>query len=500
LLESRISIPFHFLLKECHNDLLASWPYFFSLSPFPSDVLFNRAFCVYNMLLKETSHTDYSQAIGAGGLGAAGLAEHEHHKHQQQQTGVIPDAHNSSYDHATGKQHVRHPAKDAELGAGAAGAHEHHQKHHERQLHHQEKQHRVGIVPGTSNVPYDQTTDQKHDHHLGRDAAIGTGLVGAGAAVHEHDKKREETTDEGTPQKKSLLQKILHPGKNKDTEDTPTEHDSSHQDKHHLGRDTTLGAGAVGAGGLAAHEHQKHKEEKETTSAQQIDPSHQDRHHLGRDTALGAGAVGAGGLAAHEHENRQDPAAQPTKPQQKGGHSILRQIFNPNNDKYDQTVYGQPVTTSIGQQGPSTMQQVSHIDPNNASGAQISQPTDQHHYGRDTAVAAGGLGAVGLAEHEHHKKEDNVAVGNQPVASEPAAATHAAYQDSAATGAGVGSGKGVASGMGAGPTTGGVVGAAGERTQPGNQGVGTIDQGELPPVPATGGKFMDRDINTIPSG
>lgn len=59
---------------------------------------------------------------------------------------------------------------------------------------------------------------------------------------------------------------------------------SGNQDRHHLGRDAAIGAGAVGTAGGLEHEHNK--------------------HHLGRDAAIGTGAAGAvGGLEHEKHKH-----------------------------------------------------------------------------------------------------------------------------------------------------------------------------------------------------
>lgn len=99
-------------------------------------------------------------------------------------------------------------------------------------------------------------------------------------------------------------------------------------DEHHYGRDAAIGGGALGAGALGAHELSKDRTEPSTPSSSTSGaPGHhssglagsqtstlpdrtRDEHHYGRDATIGGGALGAGGLAAHElHDRRTDPTS-----------------------------------------------------------------------------------------------------------------------------------------------------------------------------------------------
>jgi hypothetical protein len=332
---------------------------------------------------QDQHHLGRDAAIGAGAVGAGGLAEHQHHKHHQQQQqqqqqqampagGVYQDQH--------------HLGRDAAIGAGAIGAgglaeHQYH-KHHQQQ-----QATPAGAVapgslddygkttvpqgPGATNGQYDSTTGHHKDHHVGRDTALGAGAVGV--AEHEHHKhEHEHERDAATqkPRRKSLLQKILHPGKNKDDSTVaaaPVQDEPEHHE-HHVGRDAAIGAGAVGAG-VAAHEHhKKHEQERES-----------------------ARATGAPATSQH------------VEPQHKEKGSVLRQIFNPNNDKYDKTLYGEPGASTQG---------TTHTEP-----IPTTRLENQHRIPREAAIGVGAAGAgVAIKEHEKFEKHEDPAA--EPVESE----------------------------------------------------------------------------------
>ncbi len=240
------------------------------------------------------------------------------------------------------------------------------------------------------------SADEAHDgsrHHLGRDAAIGVG--GAGLAEHEH-RKHEREREAGVGSTTGIGSSTGVYGDNSTYDNTAGTTTGPHRSNllnkfdprvdsasgtmgdngsdNHYGRDAAVGAGGVG---LAEHEHRKHEREREAgvgsttgigsnTGAYSNDPAYTGTtestgHHYGRDAAVGAGGVG---LA--EHERRK--------------HEREREAGVGTNTDIGSTTGGY------------------RSDPNYTD----TTGTSAHHYGRDTAVGAGG---VGLAEHEHRKHE-----------------------------------------------------------------------------------------------
>jgi hypothetical protein len=103
---------------------------------------------------------------------------------------------------------------------------------------------------------FDRQEREHHDSHKGRDAGIATaGAAGAGA-LYESDKHHHagQTADTN----KALP---TAPGNNGIGTGAGTQNalaGDNTSSGHHYGRDTGLGAGAVGAAGVAEHEHDKH--------------------------------------------------------------------------------------------------------------------------------------------------------------------------------------------------------------------------------------------------
>ncbi|KAH6644483.1 hypothetical protein C7974DRAFT_21759 [Boeremia exigua] len=173
-------------------------------------------------------HTGRDAAVAGGvGAGAAGLAEYD----SDDKFG-----HGSGY---KGRNLLRkeppegHPAREA--------------------LH---ANNRVGVDGPIGTATTD--TDRTGDHHYGRDAAIGGGALGAGAlGAHELSKDRTEpnTVSSSTGYAPGARETTL-PGQHASglTGSQTTTLPDRTRDDHHYGRDAAIGGGALGAGGLAAHE------------------------------------------------------------------------------------------------------------------------------------------------------------------------------------------------------------------------------------------------------
>jgi hypothetical protein len=169
--------------------------------------------------------------------------------------------------------------------------------------------------------------------HVGRDAALGAGTVGAtGYGIHEHDKHNTGTGPQNIVSEATTDQKghALPTGNNL----TDSAVGGTTSGSHHLGRNTAIGAGVgATAGGVAHHEHRKHDsgyqgglDDKNTstgahgnttsigsglTGNQQTGSG----HHTGRDDA----AVGGAGLVGeHEYRKHEGASGLGTTTQQSG--------------------------------------------------------------------------------------------------------------------------------------------------------------------------------------
>lgn len=113
-------------------------------------------------------------------------------------------------------------------------------------------------VDGPIGTGGTDTNRRSGEHHYGRDAAIGGGALGAGAlGAHELTKERAEpNTLPGSTGSAPGARESVIPGEHASGlsgGQTTTLPDRTRED-HHYGRDAAIGGGALGAGGLAAHE------------------------------------------------------------------------------------------------------------------------------------------------------------------------------------------------------------------------------------------------------
>lgn len=158
---------------------------------------------------------------GGAGVGAAALAEHEH---------------NDRFGHGSGYKGKNLLHKDPPADHPASQA-----------LHAINR----GGVDGPVGTTGTDTTGRTGEYHYGRDGAVGGGALGAGALnAHGLNKDRTEprilsSTTSGTPGARENVVSGQHAsgltGSNRTAE-------------HHFGRDAAIGDGALGVGGLAAHE------------------------------------------------------------------------------------------------------------------------------------------------------------------------------------------------------------------------------------------------------
>lgn len=246
-------------------------------------------------------HYGRDAAVAGGvGAGAAGLAEHERDDqfghgsgykgknllHKEPPVGH-PAREALEREHAndrigtdgpfgsetTSRTDDHHYGRDAAigggaLGAGALGAHE---------LSNRDRTEPGTLSSTTSGVPGQHASglsgqtgtlpDRTSEHHHGRDAAIGGGALGAGA-LGAHELSNRDRTEPGNL--------------SSTTSGVPGAHENIVPGHH--------------ASGLAG----------QTSTL----PDRTSEHHYGRDAAIGGGALGAGGLAAHElHDRRTDPTS-----------------------------------------------------------------------------------------------------------------------------------------------------------------------------------------------
>ena len=315
-----------------------------------------------NRLDPHVSGTGIGTGIGTGvGTGAGtgvGTGHHGHHEHSTPGSGIGSTG--SNYDDQRGEKHL---GRDAAIGGTAAGAGV---GAYEAGRHHPDSSSTTGDtqsttgpvhkssllnkidprvkqqstdttdgnlgVGGTRTAGYENepTTGTSSQHHYGRDAAIGTGIAGAGYEAEKHHHNKEPVTG-NTSQYRYGGDSTTGTG----IAGTGYEAEKHHHNKdpavgstsqHHYGRDAAVGTGLAGAG-YEAEKHHHNKEDftsglsgtsagigydnRHSTTNSSTHPSSRydssqatGTHHTGRDAAIGAGAVGAGAVAGSEFSKK----------------------------------------------------------------------------------------------------------------------------------------------------------------------------------------------------
>ncbi|KAL1592232.1 hypothetical protein SLS60_011309 [Paraconiothyrium brasiliense] len=246
------------------------------------------------------------------------------------------------------------------------------------------------------------TEDASKQHHYGRDAAVAGGAGAAGYGAYEAAKSYGEhpSTQPGAAMHEQRYDPSA-PGAHdpRSTAGTSASTTSPQNQQHHYGRDT---AAAQQPSAAQGHQQSPHSAAVSGLDSQRYDPATstqqagtpQSQHHYGRDAAAvgGVGALGAGAYAATrgQHDNQQYPTS--------GTHGLDSQRYDP--------------ATSTQQSG--VLQ--------DTSTQQAGAPQDQHHYGRDAAIA-GGAGALGAGayaatrDHSHPQAQQPSATQGYPQSS-----------------------------------------------------------------------------------
>ncbi|KAH9822064.1 hypothetical protein Tdes44962_MAKER10289, partial [Teratosphaeria destructans] len=309
--------------------------------------------------LSEDSRLGRDTAVAGGLVGAgagAGALAHEHRTYGPHGTDEIGAGRSSN---ALGDRprdpaldNATYTARSFHLPGDSAGFHHDNEKPHEGYVHHTHGPHASDVANRLDpHVPGEFPTESGVDRHLGREAALGgAGLGAAGVGAYELSQRDQPSTASGLP----------------------------------AGQSTATGG--VGSYEMAqgGDDRLPPVSEQQAPATSSIPPHSQ--HHHGRDAAV-AGGGGAAGVGAYElgRDNR-DPTAQSAG-----------------------TLGGQQPASAIGASGlPATQQHDPAYVPLSSSQAQgvpatagVSsqpQPGQEHHHGRDTALADGGAGAYELGK------------------------------------------------------------------------------------------------------
>lgn len=299
---------------------------------------------------------------------------------------------------------------------------------------------------GSLEQPTSRSTDVPDDHHFGRDAAlaggVGAGTAGLGyAASQRHE---TSTAERGNyPQGSSLEQPTtLSTGRT----------DDNHHLGRDAALASGVGAGGLGYAASQRHEPSNVDRDNLATSSSHVQHGHtgsleqptsrstdhtNDHHNLGRDAALaggvGAGAAGLGYAASHGHETsiaERDNGPKGSGHLDHGSSPYSNKGLDPRalgskaNLEGDQSTHHAGAGASSSATGGENLTgpvhnssllnkidpRVKKIDDTTSTTSRATHDDPKHHYGRDAALVGAG---AGTAAGVHHKlqRDDTAGTG-----------------------------------------------------------------------------------------
>jgi len=285
---------------------------------------------------------------------------------------------------------------------------------------------------GSRDIP----SETSREHHLGRDAAlVGGGLGAAGLSAHEAGSHRPSHEIEGyddqrfdpsaaSGDKATRIPNLMYGASNKSTHEgqrtgvLPGQgvNAADTASGHHYGRDAAL-AGGAGAAGLGAYEAQHRSgapsgqgvNAAQTASGQSYTRDSLPGHGVnasetasgqsyGRDAALAGGAGVAGSqVQGYNHGGRTetDPASKTVGPHKSNLMNVIDPRVQPEPEKMKDR------TTA----GPHQSDMMNRADPRVDS--DLSKQ-NEHHYGRDAALGAGAAGVGAYELNKHERPNENI--------------------------------------------------------------------------------------------
>jgi hypothetical protein len=291
---------------------------------------------------------------------------------------------------------------------------------------------------GTLDHPQTRSADEpeRSEHHYGRDAAIAGGLGAAGAGAYAAGRHGQ---DEPAQTGDNIFPTEASPYSSKQVDPRVDNRPAPSYDQQKFDPTTSTkhqGRDAVLTGGAPTTTTQAHPTSESTTQHAAQPTEEKSKHHYGRDAALvgtGAGAATTAGLYASQRANEPDsgPAKSTIGPHQTDIANILDPKVQPDpalqKHHHAAPTVDDPAPSTVGphkSDAANILDPRVHPDPQK----QKAHPKDEHHYGRDAAVA-GGTGAAGYGAYDAAKS-----YGEHP-ATQPTASLNDQRYDPSAPGA-----------------------------------------------------------------
>ncbi|WPH03290.1 Hypothetical protein R9X50_00616700 [Acrodontium crateriforme] len=242
-------------------------------------------------------------------------------------------------------------------------------------------------------MPTDSTAPQPaSDRNAVRHASISAGTAGAGAAavgaVAYEANKRDQPSDigfsSGSPPKEFISR--------------PVEPVSSSASARRPSQTSRAAPPPPVSGTNLTSNNAPHPSE---LMSRPINEQNQTESHIGRDAALGVGAglgLGAAGYEARKNYEQPStiPATQPLASQSQGSLPSSSAIGHGDQDPPIMTTTNHRLSQSSGTAARSS-----------GGMSEAVKDQQQHYYGRDAAVGAGGVGVAGVGAHELTKHEED---------------------------------------------------------------------------------------------
>ncbi|CAD0089751.1 unnamed protein product, partial [Aureobasidium vineae] len=336
-------------------------------------------------------HYGRDAALGAG-AGAAGVGAYEYAQHQNNYTAKVADP---NYDPLLEQQRrERQSALDAAMaGDQRSQPDAYNTSSTVGSTSTTDRSFPLSSHPTTATNSRDLSSETSRDHHLGRDAAlVGGGLGAAGLGAHEAGSHRRSHEIEGYEDQR--FDPSAASG-DKPTRIPNLMYGSSNKSSHEGQRTGALPGHSVSAAetasglGAGAGAYESNRLPGQGVSAAETASG----HHYGRDAALAGGAGVAGSeLQGYNHGGRTetDPASKTIGPHKSNLMNVIDPRVQPEPEKMKDR------TTA----GPHQSDMMNRADPRVDS--DLSKQ-NEHHYGRDAALA-GGAGAAGIGAYEYGKQ------------------------------------------------------------------------------------------------
>lgn len=295
---------------------------------------------------------------------------------------------------------------------------------------------------GTLEHPQTRSADESEnsEHHYGRNAAIAGGLGAAGAGAYAAGRHGQ---DDPTQTGDNIFPTEASPYSSKqvdprvDNRPAPSydqqKYDPTTSTKHQ-GRDAVLTGGGLPTTSQA--QPSTHAATQPSTQSTAHPIEEKSEHHYGRDAALvgaGAGAATTAGMYANQRANEPDsgPAKSTIGPHKTDTANVVDPRVQPDpalqKHHHAGPTSDDPAPSTVG---PHKSNAANILDPRVLPDPQKQKahPKEEHHYGRDAAVA-GGTGAAGYGAYEATKS-----YGDHP-ATQPTASLNDQRYDPSAPGA-----------------------------------------------------------------